>query len=237
MKQWKTKSGYVITRVLGGRCNVYLLSGGGKNILVDTSRRKYRARLTVNLERLGIAALDALVLTHTHFDHAENAAFVRKKYGARVIVHESEAAYLRSGNSPLPRGSVFPTKLMMKLAASRVQSRYAYEPCIPDILVGESYSLSEFGLNARLVHTPGHSRGMMSLIVDGEIAMVGDAMFGIFPWSIFPPFADDTGRLIKSWGVLLETGCRLFLPSHGSPDDRALMEKCLAKRRKNQSGR
>jgi len=37
LKVWHTNSGYSITCVLGGRSNVYLLSGNGKNILIDTS--------------------------------------------------------------------------------------------------------------------------------------------------------------------------------------------------------
>jgi hypothetical protein len=42
---------------------------------------------------------------------------------------------------------------------------------------------------------------------------VGDAMFGVFNWSVFPPFADDVPTMIKSWRKLLKTGCHSFLQS------------------------
>ncbi len=67
----------------------------------------------------------------------------------------------------------------------------------------------------------------MSLIVDDEIAIVGDAMFGIFPGSIFPPFGDDKLQITQSWKLLLETGCRLFLPAHGTANSREQVEKSV----------
>ncbi len=231
MKTWTTKSGYRIARVLGGRSNVFLLSHGDRSILVDTGRRKDRADLLERLQGLGVTLLDALVLTHTHFDHAENAAFLQEKYGAGVLVHESEAGFLRDGLSPLPAGTLLSTKLLAALFVGRIESGLAYEPCCPDVLVEEGLDLTDFGPNARLIHTPGHSRGSISLIVDDEIGLVGDAMFGVFPCTIFPPFADDVLRLVSSWGRLLETGCRLFLPGHGSADNRRLVEKAFARRR------
>jgi hydroxyacylglutathione hydrolase len=97
-------------------------------------------------------------------------------------------------------------------------------------LVDDRFDLNEFGFNAYLMHNPGHTGGSMSLIVDDEIAIVGDAMFGVFKWSVFPPFAEDSAQMIKSWGKLLATNCSLFLPSHGSANIRMLVEKDLKKR-------
>ncbi|MBN2843477.1 MAG: hypothetical protein JXM68_10325, partial [Sedimentisphaerales bacterium] len=50
-------------------------------------------------------------------------------------------------------------------------------------------------------------------------------MFGIFPWSVFPPFADNVKQMTDSWGKLLETNCRLFLPGHGTANKRPLVQK------------
>ncbi len=232
MKTWTTKSGYTITRVLGGRCNAFLLSHAGRHLLVDTGRVSQRRRLMRNLARAGAGGLEALVLTHTHFDHAENAAFVRGLFGAKVIVHASEAEYLAGGMSPLPAGTVLPTRIMISLFAKRLEPRFAYEPCVPDIRADDGYSLRGFGFDAYLLHTPGHSRGSMSVIIDDEIALAGDAMFGVFPRSVFPPFADDAGKLVESWGRLLETKCQVFIPAHGCANGRALVERCYRRRKR-----
>lgn len=90
-----------------------------------------------------------------------------------------------------------------------------FDPCKADIEIENKFDLTPFGLDAYLLPTPGHSQGCISLVVNNEIAIVGDAMFGIFKGSIFPPFADDTELMVVSWGKLLDTGCDLFLPAHG----------------------
>jgi glyoxylase-like metal-dependent hydrolase (beta-lactamase superfamily II) len=63
------------------------------------------------------------------------------------------------------------------------------------------------------------------VIVDEHIAIVGDTLFGVLPNSVYPPFRDCHEELVKSWGKLLETGCALFLPGHGRPIIRKLLEK------------
>ena len=71
----------------------------------------------------------------------------------------------------------------------------------------------------------------MSVVLDDEIALVGDTMVNAGPWSVFPPFADDVGLLLDSWRRLLETGCRIFLPGHGTAIGRPLLERRFEERR------
>ena len=68
------------------------------------------------------------------------------------------------------------------------------------------------------------------MIVDNEIAIVGDAMLRFFKNSVFPPFADDIKEMIKSWGKLLKTECNLFLPGHGKEIKRELLQREYNKR-------
>lgn len=231
MRKWTTKKGYILTQVMDGACNVFLLSNGVTTILIDTNRKKNRTRLINQLKLLGVEKIDLLVLTHTHYDHAENAAFIQRTFKAKVIVHTSEAGYLQMGDSPLPKGTILPTRLLIDWFGKVLQPRFSYEPCNPDILIDHNYSFSEYGFNVFLLHIPGHSPGMMSLIIDDEIALVGDTMIGAYSNSIFTPFGDDVAQIIESWGTLLETNCRLFIPAHGTANSRELVEKCYRKRK------
>jgi glyoxylase-like metal-dependent hydrolase (beta-lactamase superfamily II) len=230
MKTWETKSGCTITRVMGGRSNVFLVASGDKYILVDTSPGSRWKTLDKRLRRLGVGRLDALVLTHAHYDHAGSAARLQDKYEAKVIAHIAEGPFLALGENNAVGGTNALTRLVVAGLGKRFARRARYEPCRPDIQVDPSFDLREFGFKAYALHTPGHTSGSMSVIVDDEIALVGDAMFGIFPGSVFPPYAADAGRLVESWGRLLATPCRLFLPAHGTANPRRLVERDFTRR-------
>lgn len=228
MKKWKTKSGCEIFRILSGRSNVFLLTNGEKNILIDTSVSLTWERLQKQLDRSGIKKIDCLILTHAHVDHAANASRIKNKFNALVIIQKEEAGYLLNGSNIVPGGTTLFTRPLVKIFGKRLSSLIKYSPCKYDLLVDLRFDLNDFGFNAYLMHTPGHTAGSMSLIIDDEVAVVGDTMVGAVKWSVFPPFAQDVEQLIQSWGKLLETGCSLFLPAHGTGNNRSLVEKDYA---------
>lgn len=231
MKTWKTQSGYEIIQLLSGRSNVFLLTNGEKNILIDTSVSRLWNKLQRKLDKLGINTIDYLILTHAHFDHAANANKIRKKYNSLVIIQKEEASYLSNGDNILPNGTNLFTRPIVNILGKRLFSRFRYEPCQYDVLVDSCFDLKDFGFNGYLIHTPGHTKGSMSLIVDNEIAIVGDSMFGVFKGSVFPPYAENPEQMVQSWGKLLETKCSLFIPSHGTENSRSLVQKDYIKRK------
>lgn len=232
MKTWTTKSGYKLTRILGGRSNVFLLTSGSTNILIDTSVSLMWGMLQKRLRSLEVNTIDYLIITHAHFDHAANASLIKAKFNPTVIVQKVEAEYLATGDNIIPNGSNPVTRFLMNQIGKRIFKRFRYNPCEYNNVVNDYLDLNQFGFNACLIHTPGHTPGSMSLIIDDEIALVGDTMFGVFPRSIFPPFVLDPEEMIRSWGKLLETPCSLFLPSHGGGNRRNLVEREYNRRKK-----
>ena len=230
MKTWQTRTGIKITRILGGRSNVFLVSNGKINLLTDTSPAFMRHRLMKRLDQFNVKSIDFLILTHTHFDHAANACQLKEKFGLKVIVHKTEAGFLNSGDSPIPAGTNTFTRWLVRNAGEWFRKMVRYKSCNPDQLIHQNFSLLPFGINAEIIHTPGHSDGSICLVVDNEIALVGDTLIGTFPRSCFPPFADNKPALIKSWQILIKTGCSLFLPSHGSARTHEFLKKNLRKR-------
>ncbi len=234
LKTYRTSCNTQITRILSGRSNAYLVSGGKKNLLVDTGKTSSGNRLINRLEALlpPGKGLDFLVLTHTHFDHCQNVTLLQEHYGGcsgdngfRIIMHEREKDCAIKGFTPLPGGTNWLTKEIVKIGNHLNKKRFSYKPFIPDILTGHETDLADSGCSVRLLETPGHSTGSLSLIIDDEIAIVGDTLFGIYPNSVFPPFAEDVAEMIKSWQRLLETGASLFLPGHGREIGRGLLER------------
>jgi glyoxylase-like metal-dependent hydrolase (beta-lactamase superfamily II) len=226
---WQTKQKIFIYRLLAGRSNVFLVKNDQVEILIDSSWKLARPRLKRALTKLNYSqekSVCVLFLTHAHFDHAENAAWVQNEYHPHVIIHQSECDFLKAGrNSKIAGSNKFIRRLFPSLIQNWLNSTYRYPITKPEITFTERLELQDFGMDATILHTPGHTQGSSSLIINDEIAIVGDAMHGVFPNTAFPPFAVDNDQLIASWGKLLKTRCRLFLPSHGNALQRERIEQ------------
>ncbi|MDZ7740160.1 MAG: MBL fold metallo-hydrolase [Bacteroidales bacterium] len=218
MKSWTTKEGTEIYRILSLPANVYLVRNEGRQFLVDTSTKLFYSTLRKRLDKFsfGSGESDCLVLTHTHYDHCQNAAAVKEETACRIIVSKEAKKLISDGFTDPPEGTMLLTRLLIDLAKKRGNKDFHYRPFKADDTVTKEYHLFDND-NIKIIPTPGHSADSMSIILDNEIALVGDAMFGIFMRSIYPPFCDDTAEMLKSWDKLIDSGCTLFLPGHGTP--------------------
>lgn len=132
----------------------------------------------------------------------------------------------------LPSGTNGLTKLIVSLGKALPSKLFSFTPFVPDIPIQNQYVFEEPGLNIQIIETPGHSPGSVSVIIDNSVAIVGDTLFGVYRKSVFPPYADDSIILLKSWQLLLNTNCKLFLPGHSREIKRVRIEKAFNKRMK-----
>lgn len=120
----------------------------------------------------------AIVLTHAHVDHIAGVAEVRAAFpGVPIFIHGEEVDWLAD---PL-----------LNLSAMMGQSVTAP---LADKLLAEGDQLALGGTTWRVLHTPGHSPGSISLIHDpSHQAIVGDALFaGSIGRTDFPGSDHDT---------------------------------------------
>jgi hydroxyacylglutathione hydrolase len=225
MNTWITKNGIRIHRIICLYANVYVVTGHGHCFLVDTGPKAFQRFLARQLRRLGITRIHGVMLTHTHYDHAGNAAFLQKKFGSRIMVHPAEAGYLKKGLSSVPGGITAFARVMEGLASGMEPKMLEFSPCEPDVLLTADLNATVFDMPVTFMATPGHTTGSVSVVVDREIALVGDCMFGVIPKKILPPFGDDVKQIVHSWRQLLATGCHTFLPAHGFGVSRSTVKK------------
>ena len=225
MNTWITKNGIRIHRIICVYANVYVVTGHGHCLMVDTGPAAFQRFLAGQLRRLGITRIHGVVLTHTHYDHAGNAAFYKKHFGCRIMVHPAEAGYLKKGLSSVPGGITAFARAMERLASGIEPKMLAFPRCEPDVMPASDIQKPCFDMPVTVMATPGHSPGSVSVVVDREVALVGDCMFGVIPGKILPPFGDAVGQIISSWHKLLATGCHSFLPGHGFRVSRPRVER------------
>ncbi len=224
---------YKIVSIPTRRVNVYLIITNGKGMLIDVGAKKYLSVVYQAISRngLGLSDIKLILLTHTHYDHVDGLREIREKTGAQILVHKNEAGSLGRGYTDIPAGTTLAGKLLSFLGRKLYPSLAAYEAVAADILIEDRYEISEFGAGTYILPTPGHTNGSVSLIMDNKHAFVGDSMFGIMRESIFPPFANDISRLMRSWQILADTGCQTFYPGHGRSISRERFENNFRKYR------
>jgi len=205
-----------------GHTSVALIETSKGFILVDAGVPGTLRELTRQMKRLGLGPKELLlvVVTHVHYDHVGSLAAIRRMSGAEVLVHAAEKEALETAEMLVPKGTARFSKAIAALIGSRAAGKPMFEPVVPDIVIDSEFDLSPFGLPGRIIPTPGHTAGSLSVILDSGDAFVGDACWNI-PFlgrrTVFPPFAADVAALGASWKLLLETGAETFHPAHGEP--------------------
>jgi glyoxylase-like metal-dependent hydrolase (beta-lactamase superfamily II) len=132
-------------------------------------------KLIADAKSQDVNKIKYIINTHCHVDHIMGNAEMVKKTGAQIIVHEEDATFLTRT----------PSDLLMMFRA---------KPSPPaDIHVKEGDIIQVGKIGLKVIHTPGHSPGGMSLYIDGKV-FTGDSLFvGSVGRTDFPG---------SSWGVL-----------------------------------
>jgi len=93
--------------------------------------------------------------------------------------------------------------------------------CTIDLVINEAeLSLESWGVPGKLIHTPGHTPGSLTLLLETGEAFVGDLGMNGLPlrWSPgLPVFAEDMDMVRDSWRNLLRQGAETIYPAHGEP--------------------
>jgi len=206
--------------------NVFLLDGQrGDRWLVDTGHWSERATLLWELRRAGLrpGELTGVLLTHRHSDHAGNAAFLQRHYGAKIYAHRDDAVVLE-GAVERPRIRPGPGATALARVFARIEN------LLPAASLRVDHALEGGEVVAGLeVHAvPGHTDGSVFYRHETTSSLLsGDMLLAAFPPLTlvqgmalpYPAYARNLPQAYESLRSFHESGFDYdnLLAGHGRP--------------------
>lgn len=144
-----------IHRIASGNVNCYIVADNDKAILIDTGRKKYREKI---LERCKKFHVSLIVLTHGHMDHCQNAAYLAEALHIPIAMNKNDMDLIPDNRkqSLLAKTLLGKIVLSVSLSSFEMDSLEVFEPII---YLKNGDDLSEYGIAAKVVELPGHTKG------------------------------------------------------------------------------
>lgn len=184
-------------KIVGGplETNCYIVYEGAEALVVDPGVEPQRILSLVR--SLGLR-VRYVVVTHGHPDHFFYIDEVSRALGAPVYIHERDSVLIDTY-------SVYGEALYRE--RFRRPERLYYIDEGSGLVIGD--------LVVRVLHTPGHTMGSISLLVEDEAVLVGDVLFrGSIGRTDLPESSEeDMARTLKRLSRLDDS--LLVLPGHG----------------------
>ena len=229
-----------IIKYQSGMSNGYFIKGENGVVVVDTGAEFGEDAVLRILNEAGLKheEITLIFITHGHVDHFMNIKAWIDVTNAPVMCHEKAKRFITDGLLPDVdlQGR---TKMGKEIWAAQQKAGNPIDQApsgMVDFTFGdEGIDLSPWGVDAKVVFTPGHSRSDCSVIV-GEDAIVGDlftAPAGTdFVGMTYFTFRNAPYELAQeSIQKLLDLGIKRFWPGHGNPREDAYVRKALAEER------
>jgi glyoxylase-like metal-dependent hydrolase (beta-lactamase superfamily II) len=197
--------------------NIYIVVNENGVVIVDAGFGNAAPIIIKKIRELRRAPSDVrlIFLTHAHMDHVGGAAELRRLTGAPIALHRADIAKARAGKHNLPsgRGS---TGKALEHTFNGLHLKFRYEAFEPDLFFDEGDTLREFGLNARVLRTPGHTLGSLTLALPERALLVGDAIINQFRVAM-PLYGEDIALAFDSVRKIAELQPRILYSGHGKP--------------------
>jgi glyoxylase-like metal-dependent hydrolase (beta-lactamase superfamily II) len=219
-----------VHRIEDANVNWFLVEDAGRITIVDAGIPASWESFQQALQTLGRRSdqVDALVLTHAHFDHVGFAERARRELRIPVYVHENDAPMTRHPwrydheRSRAVHLATHPRGLPFVLEFAR--HRAFFPRPIGDVVRFEEGVLPVPG-SPRVVLTPGHTLGHCALhLPDRDCVIVGDAVVTLDPYTarvgprlVARAATADSARNLRTLDAIAATGARTVLVGHGEP--------------------
>lgn len=219
-----------VHRVEHSFTNFYLLEDGDRLTLVDAGVPTAWEPLQAALGGIGRAIddIEAVVLTHGHFDHVGIAERIRSQLGIPVYVHENDVPLTQHPwryDHERPRARYLTTQVRaLPIVAALIRNRAWLAPPVKEVVRYVDGTLPVPG-EPRVIPCPGHTLGHCALhLADRDVVVAGDAIVMLDPYTgrrgpriVAGAATVDSERNLRTLDAIAETAARTVLVGHGEP--------------------
>lgn len=201
-----------VTRIKCKTDNCYLVANGKDAFLVDTGSAIGYDQVLAECSKYN---MKLIVLTHTHFDHAENATKLSKHFNIPVACHEADVELFESYDKQPMESYGIVGKVVLDTSLKVLRETPVEKP-ENLIFVKDGDDLSAYGFDAKIIGLPGHTKGSIGVDVEGKHLIVGDELDN---W-ISPATGhlyNDLDAIKKSADKISALGERTIYYGHGKP--------------------
>ena len=184
-----------VTGIISTNCYLAINEETKQTVVIDPAACPSYLMGHIKSEALQV---EAILLTHGHFDHIMGVKTVQDMTGAKIYMHELEKDFATDS----------------RLNLSTVIAERQCDPFVPDVLYHDGDKIPVGNLTFRVLHTPGHTIGSSCLIVKDTI-FSGDTIFkGSIGRTDFP--TSDPAKMLESVQKVAELeGNYAVFPAHG----------------------
>lgn len=202
-----------VHEIQAGLSWAFLLEDESALYLVDAGSPGQEEVFYAYLDRFPGKPLRWIFLTHAHFDHYGCAASLRERTGARIAIHRADAEALRAGSTDL--GEVKGKGRFVRPLLPLAEWYYRPEGIEPDLCLSDGDFLDGLGGRAEVLHTPGHTFGSSTLLLEGGAALAGDLLSTTGGPHAQRYFAQDWRALAQSVNRLKSRHLEIIYVGHG----------------------
>lgn len=206
-----------------------------KTIIVDTGNPGSVPKILAAMKKHRIAKKDVslIIVTHSHLDHSGSAAELQRILKVPIAIHQFEKEYVENGTRlPLtPKdgfGKIFKNSALIKKDVEKFKV---------DIILGGGEDLNPYGVDAKVIFTPGHTIGSVSVFLSNGEMIAGDVVSGgillggminsdVPTW---PIFHDNTPTSIESLKQIIALSPARVHVGHGGPLNVVSLQKFIAR--------
>jgi hydroxyacylglutathione hydrolase len=197
--------------------NAFIIKTDCGCFLIDTGLSSSWNQLDTALRSNGCSPgkLKMVIATHGDADHIGNCRNLQEIYKAKIAIHPADGEMAEKGR--MRKRSIRPVAMKMLFLVMKLFLKFSkLQTFKPDVYLEDNETLEKYGLDAKIIHIPGHTEGSIAILTKGKNLFVGDTIVNRKGPS-YATIIEDKEALSQSIKKLRQLDVETVFTGHGDP--------------------